>query len=353
MLEKSVWWRRAAQLPRAGAHGSRRAGECVGACLFGVQGAWRDRPGGLPVWRGRPLPFQPLTDLLTGAQRGIVMKLVARGFCVALVGCLLACAGPVAAPGTGVDAKYNFAYEIAGRDKVLLSQVFDDGNQTYLQFRPDLEGDPRLTDPASGRRLPLARSGNYRVVTGTYSSLRLGLAGQNVLITNRAVLAPDRAQQTARPGDALALRAARPAAIADGGREVPAPPHNAPAAPDRLTVHFQHLNTTLSQAGAAAISAYAASFKDAPQVVVMGFTGSLQPTPQSKTIAIARAQVVRDALVVAGINATHIRVMYQSFCCGAAGPALTAQRVEFQRAEIWRVASGNTAAPPIAGADLP
>ena len=134
---------------------------------------------------------------------------------------------------------------------------------------------------------------------------------------------------------------------------MPAAAHNAPPAADRLTVRFQHFDTILSQASVAAISAYAASLKDAPQVVVMGFTGSLQPTPQSKAIAIARAQVVRDALVGAGMNATHIRVMYQSFCCAAAGPASTAQRVEFQRAEVWRVASGNIGAHAVKGADLP
>ncbi|RZS86520.1 TcpQ domain-containing protein [Pigmentiphaga kullae] len=81
-----------------------------------------------------------------------------------------------AAPA-GVDGAFDFSYRIAGDKRVAPVQVFDDGRQTYLQFRVGQVLPAVFSVGPQGERLaPVAWQGGYAVVAGTAREylLRIG-----------------------------------------------------------------------------------------------------------------------------------------------------------------------------------
>jgi len=78
---------------------------------------------------------------------------------------------------------FDFSYRIAGDKRVAPIQVFDDGRQTYLQFRAGQVPPAVFSVDRQGERLaPVSWQGGYAVVAGTASEFLLRIGG----ITARA-----------------------------------------------------------------------------------------------------------------------------------------------------------------------
>lgn len=262
------------------------------------------------------------------------MRHLANAVALTIASCVAGCAGQAAAPVTGVDAKFNFAYDLPGREQVQLSQVFDDGARTYLQFSPDLQKAPSLMDAAADRPIALVHSGNYWITEGVHAAVRVTLAGKSIRIVKR----PGPGEADSRPGvsrlSPATTTAQPPAAVAPTAGQLKEMPAKVKSVSFRLTVPFHHQDARLSEASMAAINRFAASARDATPLVVMGYTGSPHATPQSKALAIARAEVVRGALVRAGMEGSRIRIFYSSVCCAGSSKPSPRERAAFERAEI-------------------
>jgi len=95
----------------------------------------------------------------------------------AWLACGTAAAQALPAPHAGRDGAFDFSYRIVGDKRVAPVQVFDDGRQTYLQFRVGQVLPAVFSVGAQGERLaPVAWQGGYAVVAGTAGEylLRIG-----------------------------------------------------------------------------------------------------------------------------------------------------------------------------------
>ncbi|WP_296560306.1 TcpQ domain-containing protein [Pigmentiphaga sp.] len=91
--------------------------------------------------------------------------------------CGAAFAQALPAEHVGRDGAFDFSYRIVGDKRVAPVQVFDDGRQTYLQFRAGQVPPAIFSVGAQGERLaPVAWQGGYAVVAGTAREylLRIG-----------------------------------------------------------------------------------------------------------------------------------------------------------------------------------
>ncbi|MEK7945566.1 TcpQ domain-containing protein [Pigmentiphaga sp. YJ18] len=153
---------------------------------------------------------------------------------VASFACGTAAAQALPAPA-GTDGAFDFSYRIAGDKRVAPVQVFDDGRQTYLQFRVGQVLPAVFSVGPQGERLaPVAWQGGYAVVAGTAREylLRIGEVVARAQYHGRAARSGADAPINSEgyPADldepAVALASARsPTAAAGAGRAAvdPAP----------------------------------------------------------------------------------------------------------------------------------
>ena len=104
--------------------------------------------------------------------------------------CATAAAQALPAAPAGVDGAFDFSYRIAGDKRVAPVQVFDDGRQTYLQFRAGQVPPAVFSVGGQGERLaPVAWQGGNAVVAGTAREylLRIGEVVARAQYHGRAV----------------------------------------------------------------------------------------------------------------------------------------------------------------------
>ncbi|VCU69078.1 Toxin co-regulated pilus biosynthesis protein Q [Pigmentiphaga humi] len=109
----------------------------------------------------------------------------------ALSACCLAHAqSPVAVPAGQGQGGYDFAYRVAGDKRVAPVQVFDDGRQTYMQFRAGQVPPAIFSSGPEGDRLaPVSWEGGYAVVAGMARefALRIGEVTASVRYQGRTL----------------------------------------------------------------------------------------------------------------------------------------------------------------------
>lgn len=230
-----------------------------------------------------------------------------------------------------VETKFNLAYDVPDRRLIGLSNAFDDGTRTFLQFGPYFSGPLRVDNGIDGHLVPFIRDGNYWVAKGIYEVMVVKVGAVNAIVTDRRkkILA----SEGSRVNESLAVMRPLPVATKPATEALAKPMPKSPPASLKRVLQFKNAQDTLDAASQRTINEMVVVARDAVQIRIMGFTGTVQPTAASKALAIRRADAVRQALLREGVDASRMRVFYQSFCC--AGRDVTdSLRSANQRAEV-------------------
>jgi hypothetical protein len=98
-----------------------------------------------------------------------------------------------------VPAGHNFSYAAPDRESIQLTQAFDDGANTYLEFSEIPADAIDIRDLKDDRGVTYTLDAHYVVVPGIYGALRVTVAGHSTTIINEAMPADERPARLASP----------------------------------------------------------------------------------------------------------------------------------------------------------
>ena len=137
----------------------------------------------------KPRSAANLPDRLTPAiLRTAVpsLKFVMLTLAVAPVG---ACVTPRAQPEPHLPPGHNFSYSTEDREKVNLVQAFDDGANTFLQFKEPPSPDIQIRREIGEENIAYTPEDRFLVIQGVYDRLRVSAAENSATVINQAVSA--------------------------------------------------------------------------------------------------------------------------------------------------------------------
>lgn len=105
-------------------------------------------------------------------------------------------------PEPVVPDGHNFAYVAPDRERIHLTQAFDDGSQTYLQFDDTPAAGIEIRDPKSGEVVTYTVDQRYLIVPGVYGALSVAAGRESATVVNQAM------PSIAAPGVVAAVPAA-------------------------------------------------------------------------------------------------------------------------------------------------
>lgn len=271
-------------------------------------------------------------------------RLSAAAIAAAISGCAVHQSAPE--PIAASLGRYHFDYTLQDRDRAHVSQVFDDGQQTFIAVRGS--SDKRLLIAASehGAALPYSRSGMYVVIAGVHPRLFITSPQGTTIAANNGQAGPTGPAATPSPApqatasqpvdpEILAARGALQLArqeIADlrvqlaQARAAQAPGPEAAAIQGRIArlealsgeadavivrVEFGRGSIDFQPSDAVAETLVKAA-KEASHVTLRSYTDARVSDESNKRIALARALTARRFLINAGVPAKKIRAFYQS-----------------------------------------
>jgi hypothetical protein len=96
---------------------------------------------------------------------------------------------------------HNFAYVAPDRERIHLTQAFDDGSKTYLQFDDPPASGIEIRDPKSDQVVAYTVDERYLVVPGVYGALSVAVGRDSATVVNQAM------PSTPKPGAVAAAPA--------------------------------------------------------------------------------------------------------------------------------------------------
>jgi hypothetical protein len=101
-----------------------------------------------------------------------------------------------------VPLGHNFSYRVPNREHVNLIQVFDDGTNTYLQFKSPPPVPIAIQQPPNHERVSYLVEENYVKVTGVYQTLLVTVVSASTTVINEArPVSPKSAEQHHSPSE--------------------------------------------------------------------------------------------------------------------------------------------------------
>jgi flagellar motor protein MotB len=98
-----------------------------------------------------------------------------------------ACVTPRAQPALPLLAGHNFSYSTEDREKVGLVQAFDDGKNTFLQFRDTPPPNVEIRRDTETEKIPFTPEDRYLVLNGVYDRLRITSADNYATVLNQTI----------------------------------------------------------------------------------------------------------------------------------------------------------------------
>jgi outer membrane protein OmpA-like peptidoglycan-associated protein len=104
-----------------------------------------------------------------------------------------ACVTPRTQQEPHLPLGHNFSYSTEDREKVSLVQVFDDGTNTFLQFKETPSPDIQIRRDIGEERITYTPEERYLVLHGVYDRLRITAADNSATVINQTIsVAPAR-----------------------------------------------------------------------------------------------------------------------------------------------------------------
>jgi outer membrane protein OmpA-like peptidoglycan-associated protein len=254
-------------------------------------------------------------------------------------------------------AVYNFGYSVKRPEATALKRVFDDGNETYLEFSTPPAADAGAFD-AEGNPLRSERYGDYLVIPGVHSSALV----QSRWLYSHVTAGPQEVRAATRldsapptPGSVARLAAARAKKDEARMHEIDAP--SDAAEPERkagsinlvareigqrktklrgssvtlIRVCFEEGGTVVNVSDET-LSALVRAAMQSKRIVLRGRTDGTGSRKTNKQVAHARALSAKRMLTSAGIAANKIKLSYL-----AKGDYIAPNSTQEGRAENRRV----------------
>jgi outer membrane protein OmpA-like peptidoglycan-associated protein len=81
---------------------------------------------------------------------------------------------------------HNFSYAVPNHERIHLTQAFDDGSKTYLQFDDPPTSGLDIRDPEGDQAVAYTVDQRFVIVPGVYGALQITVAGASSIVVNRA-----------------------------------------------------------------------------------------------------------------------------------------------------------------------
>ncbi len=234
--------------------------------------------------------------------------------CIGLGSMVASCTVPTR-PDT-VPNGYTFDYLIDDRETYQLVQAFDDGANTYIQFRAAGFGNLTIRDE-TGETIAWERTGSYAKVHGRHERLVLTLTTGHTEIhrpgsIERAAGAgvpsgtrPDSEELHRVTAEVSGLRQQ----VSDLEAELAAARAQLAAYASRLVVYFGN-NSARVTAAPEAIEIMAGSIRDRTAISITGYTDATYLDEKGARLAQRRAEAVQRALIAHGVPSENVEVEF-------------------------------------------
>ncbi len=110
-----------------------------------------------------------------------------RAFLLAVVTPLGSCMTLPGPPEPVIPSGHNFSYLADGREQIHLTQVFDDGAKTVLQFDDAPPAGLDIRDPQTDQAVTYFLDQRYVTVSGVYGALRVTVGRSLATVVNQAI----------------------------------------------------------------------------------------------------------------------------------------------------------------------
>jgi hypothetical protein len=110
-----------------------------------------------------------------------------RVLLLAVVTPLGSCKTMTGSPEPVVPDGHNFSYVAPDRDRIHLTQAFDDGSKTYLQFDDTPAAGIGICDPKSGHAVTYSIDQRYVIVPGVHGALSITVGRESATVVNQGM----------------------------------------------------------------------------------------------------------------------------------------------------------------------
>ncbi len=117
----------------------------------------------------------------------VVIPKLKRVLLLAVVTPLGSCMTTTGSPEPAVPNGHNFAYVAPDRERIHLTQAFDDGSKTYLQFDDAPASGIEIRDPKSDQAVTYTVDQRYVIVRGVYGALSVAVGRESATVVNQAM----------------------------------------------------------------------------------------------------------------------------------------------------------------------
>ena len=115
------------------------------------------------------------------------MPTLKRVLLLAVVTPLGSCMTTMRSPEPVVPDGHNFSYVASGRERIHLTQAFDDGSKTYLQFDDTPPAGMDIRDPKSDQAVTYTIDQRYVIVPGVHGVLTVTAGRESTTVINQAM----------------------------------------------------------------------------------------------------------------------------------------------------------------------
>jgi hypothetical protein len=110
-----------------------------------------------------------------------------RFLLLAVVTPLGSCVTMSGSPEPVVPDGHNFSYAALDRERIHLTQAFDDGSKTYLQFDDAPPAGIEIRDPKADQAVAYTVDERYLIVPGVYGALSVAVGRESATVVNQAM----------------------------------------------------------------------------------------------------------------------------------------------------------------------
>jgi hypothetical protein len=110
-----------------------------------------------------------------------------RVLLLAMVTPLGSCKTMTGSPEPVVPDGHNFSYVAPDRERINLTQAFDDGSKTYLQFDDTPPASMDIRDPKSDQAVTYTVDQRYVIVPGVHGELAITVGRESATVVNQAM----------------------------------------------------------------------------------------------------------------------------------------------------------------------